>query len=104
VTITTVLYILLTLAWCGLAFSLFVGADHLAARLRGRQPAFDWFDRTRWSGSSTPGKRRAVALMTYLAGAFIVLAVATFVLALIALALSPLLPDAPRMPHPRRPG
>jgi hypothetical protein len=101
---TTALYIAFTLAWCGLVFSLFIGADHLAGRLRGREVSFDWFDRTRWSGHSTPGKRRTLGAMTFLAGAFIVLALITLVLALAALALDPLLPDPPRPPRPRRPG
>lgn len=98
----TALLILLTLAWCGLAFSLFAGADHLAARLRGGEPAFDWFDRTRWSGRSTRPKRATVAVLTYLAGAAIVLAALILILGLLDLAVDDLLDDPPR-PSRERP-
>jgi hypothetical protein len=97
--VITFLLILLTLFWCVLAFSLFAGADFLAARLRGREATFDWFDHTRWSGRSSPGKQRAVLAMTYLSGALIVAGGATLVLGLLGLALDPLLPDeVPRPP------
>lgn len=99
----TLLLILLTLLWCVLAFSLFAGTDFLAARLRGREATFDWFDLTRWSGRSSPAKARTVSAMTYLSGALIVLFTVVLVLGLLGLAIEPLLPDDPPKP-PRRAG
>ncbi len=97
----TALLILLTLAWCALAFSLFAGADHLAARLRGGEPAFDWFDHTRWSGRSTPAKRLAVSIMTFLSAAVMVLFAITVIALLVALAVDQLASDPSRPPRRR---
>jgi hypothetical protein len=99
--LTTAGLIALTLAWAGLAFFLFAGADQLAARLRRRRPAFDWFDRTRWSDHSTPTKRRVTAAMAYMTGAFVVLAAMTLLVALLGVVLEPLGSDPPRPPAPR---
>jgi hypothetical protein len=97
----TAALVALTLAWAGLAFLLFVGADQLAARLRRREPAFDWFDRTRWSGRSTPAKQRVTAAMGYVTGAVVVLAALTLLLALVGIALDRPASDSPRPPAPR---
>jgi hypothetical protein len=99
--LTTAGLIAFTLAWAGLAFFLFAGADQLAARLRRRRPTFDWFDRTGWSGRSTPAKQRVTATMAYATGAFVVLAAITLLLGLLALVLDPLVGDPPRPPAPR---
>jgi hypothetical protein len=66
--VETVIAILFSLAGPFLAIGVFVGVDHLVARLRGRDPSFDWFTGTRWSGRTTRAKRRTVTGMEVIAG------------------------------------
>lgn len=99
----TVLLVILTLVWSLLAFGLFVGADHLAARLRGREATFEWFDRTPWSGRSTPARRKLTRGLMGLTGAFVSVVAVGAALALLALALAPLVADPPPRPPAKAP-
>lgn len=92
---TTGLLVLLTVAWSLLAFALFVGTDQVVGWVRRVGVTFDWFDNTPWGGRSTAGRQVTTTVLGALTALVAVLSIGLLFLALLVLAISPLLPDRP---------